>query len=512
MISDAVTIEQADKKRGVSQRAALLMAANALATILSFALPLILVRAMNQAEYGLYRQAFQIMASALNMLNLQVAVSVFYFTARAPGKKLQVIHNLILFYGGVGALVFALFAIWPGWVTLIFQSDQLVPYIPLLGFTIFSWLISSNLEGVPIALGDVRIASALIVLSQLTKALIMVSAVLIFGSLRSILVAAVIQSFLQMVFMVVYVRRRLGRFLAGIDWQLFKAQIGNALPFGVGGIVAIFQGDMHNYFVSHYFPPSTFAVYSIGCFQLPILGMITASFANALNPELARHKEMNDHAGIMDLWFDVVRKLALFYVPVFAVLVVLRREFITALFTMGYLASVPIFAINLITVLLGITVHMHILRLFDSLKYFRLKLYLGLVPVTWAALYFGLRAGGLIGVALAVVSIQLLDAALTTGMVVRELGTTLGDLKPLRTLPATAAASIIAAIVAFFVKAAIGSLPPLVLLLVGGSIFGIVYLIMAFILGAVTEEEKASLRALWSKLLQINLLRPRGVS
>src|SRR5215510_2259763 len=217
-------------RSGLTQRAALLMAANIIATVMSFALPLVLARTMNQAEYGLYKQAFQIMASALCLLNLQVAVSVFYFYERAPGKKLQVSLNVMLFYGVVGALVFLVFLSWPGWVTLIFQGSDLVPHVPLLGLAIFCSLVSTNLDGVPIAVGDVRIASSLIVASQFTKAVVMIVAGLVFGSLDAILMASVIQSLMQIAFMAFYIRRRFGRYLAAVDWRLFKSQIGNALP------------------------------------------------------------------------------------------------------------------------------------------------------------------------------------------------------------------------------------------------------------------------------------------
>src|SRR5262249_57687171 len=139
------TTENSGGHSGLTRRAALLMAANVIATVMSFALPLILVRTMSQAEYGLYKQAFQITFSALCLLNLQVAVSVFYFYERAPGQKLQVSLNVIFFYGLVGALVFLIFLLWPGWVTLIFQGADLLPHLPLLPFAILSALASSHL-------------------------------------------------------------------------------------------------------------------------------------------------------------------------------------------------------------------------------------------------------------------------------------------------------------------------------------------------------------------------------
>src|SRR5262249_33086991 len=491
------TTEKHGAHSGLTQRAALLIAANVLATVMSFALPLLLVRTMSRAEYGLYKQAFQIMTSALSLLNLQVAVSVFYFYERAPGKKLQVSLNVMLFYGLVGALLFLIFLAWPGWVTLIFQGSDLVPHIPLLGLAIFCSLVSTNLDAVPIAAGDIRIASSLIVLSQGSKAALMIIAGLVFGSLDAILLAAVVQGLIQIAFMVIYIRRRFGRFLAGLDLQLFQSQVGNALPFGVGGVAAIVQNDMHSYFVSHYFDPATYAIYAVGCFQLPFLSVLTTSFASALNPELAKHKEVNDYRAIINLWMDVIRKLALFFAPAFALLLVLRREFITLLFTENYAASVPIFAINLFSMLLWIAVPLHILRLFDRLKFFRLKLYLALIPVTLGALYAGLSAGGMIGVAVAVVLIQTLDAGVTLAMIKHVLGMSRRDLRGLAPLLRIAAAAAAAAMGALATRFMLRNAHTLVIFLICAAVFGLVYLITAAAVGAVSEEEKASLSNLW---------------
>ena len=490
-----------DGRGGLTQRAALLMAANVCATIILFVPPLVLARTMSQSEFGLYKQAFQIMASALALLNLQVAVSVFYFSERAPGKRLQVALNVMLFYSAVGLLVFLVFLFWPGWVNLIFKDGSLlVPHIPLLGFAIFLCLVSTNLDAVPIAAGDVRIASGLIVLSQLSKAIIMIVAALLFGTLNAILVAAIIQGLVQTAFMVGYIRWRFGRFLAPIDRPLMRAQIGNALPFGIGGIAAIVQNDMHSYFVSHFFDAATFAVYAVGCFQLPLLGMLATSFASALNPELAKHKELGDYRAIIDLWMEVIRKLALLFVPAFALLLVMRREFITLLYTANYAESVPIFAIYLINVLIGICVHLHLLRLFDRLKYFRLKLYLALIPVTGGALYLGLKTGGLVGVAVAVACIQTLDFGITLAMINRELKMTRHDLRLLTPILKIATAAAMASLVTVILRYTLLHAQVLTILLVCAAAFGLAYIAVSFAVGVVTEEEKVWLRRMWAKL------------
>jgi O-antigen/teichoic acid export membrane protein len=204
---------------------------------------------------------------------------------------------------------------------------------------------------------------------------------------------------------------------------------------------------------------------------------------------------------------EVIGKLAFFFVPAFALLLVLRREFITVLFTTDYLASVPIFTLNLVSVLVGILVHMHIFRLFEELRYFRLKLYLVLIPVTWGALSLGLHWRGLIGVAVAAVSMQLLDLSLTLAMINRELKVTRRDLRPLLSVLRVAAAAGVAALLTIGVKSLLPHAPALVIFVLCAALFGVVYLLTAFAVGAVSEEDKAGLRQLWNKLARHRLLR-----
>src|SRR5215510_5736539 len=98
-----------DGQGGFARRAAWLTAANTIAFGLSFIAPLLLVRMLNQTEFGVYKQAFQILMTTMSLLNLQVASTAYYFMPRAPEKKLQVMVNVLAFYGAIGALAGALF-------------------------------------------------------------------------------------------------------------------------------------------------------------------------------------------------------------------------------------------------------------------------------------------------------------------------------------------------------------------------------------------------------------------
>lgn len=483
----------------LSKRAALLAAARILAFAMTIPLPLVLVRTLNQLEFGLYKQSFQIMMTVLALAGLGVNMSVLYFLPRNPDKKPQIALNVLIFYGVLGLAVALLFAVYPGAVTLVFKGDGLVPHVPLIGLAILLWLLSTVLEVVAVADNDIRSASVFIIVIQLTKSALMMGAAVLVGSVHAIVVAAVIQGALHCLIMFVYLHKRFGRFWGAFDWPLFKAQLANALPFGIGGLAYGMQADLHNYFVSHYFDPDQFAIYAVGCFQLPLLGMLFDSVTSVLLPEVARREKKADYDGIIAVWAAAVRKLALFFLPTYALLFVVRHEFITTLFTHTYAAAAPIFAINLLSVLLWVCVPTSILRSFDELKYFRLKLSLLMVPIACVALYAGVHAAGLMGAVTAYVVVQTLDLAIVVLTIARRLKMSPGDIRHLVPVLRTIAAASVAGVAAYAVRLAYSGWHPFITLAVCSLVFAAVFLLAAFITGAVTASEQAEIRGAFLK-------------
>jgi len=493
-----------DGQSGFVRRAAWLTTANSIAFGLSFVAPLLLVRALSQTDFGLYRQVFQILTTAISALNLQVASTAYYFMPRAPEKKLQVTVNVLAFYAAVGALTGALFIFYPECALLVIKNEELPAYMPLIGVTILLWLVSSNLEVIPLALGDVRASSVFIVISQLTKSALTISAALVFHSVRAMIWAAAIQGMLQTLFMFAYIRRRFGQrgwIRGAFDRTLFKAQIGNALPYGLGSFAQSAQADLHNFVVSRYFPPAGFAVYSVGLFQLPLLGLLTTSFGSALIPEVSQLAAAGNRRAIIPVWLNAMRKLALVVVPTCALMFVLRYEIITLLFTSAYREAAPLFGVYLFSALLPMTLTGSLIRAHDEFKFFRFKLHLTLLPVTFVAIYVGIQVAGLIGAVAAVVVLQTLEVTIVLTAVGRRLGFVANDLRLLGPALKTGLAAAVAALAAFAMKLPLADAHTLVKMLLCGAVFGAVYIFAAYALGAVTDAERAEFRATLSRFL-----------
>lgn len=484
----------------LTKRAAVLTVARTIAFIMSFALPLVLIRSLSQMNFGLYKQAFQVLTSAVALPGLGLSTSAYYFMPRQPDKKGQIAMNVLIFYFVVGAIIAIVFAAYPGWVLLVFKNGELMPHIPLLGLASMLWLLSSFLETVTVANGDIRSAFIFSLLLQISKVSLLLGAGAWLGSIRAIVWAALAQGILQCLVLFYYLRWRFGQFWLGFDLKLFKVQLAYALPFGLSGLAATVQGDLHNYFVSHYFDPAIFAVYAVGCFQLPLLLVLLDSVGSVVIPEFAKLEMQKDYRGMIALWFSAMRKIAFFFLPVCGMLFVLRYEFITALFTRNYLNAIPVFVINLAYMCLLVNLTGAVILAFNDLKYFRIKLYLTLIPITAVALYTGIKMAGLVGAIAAVALVRALDVTFNVMALNRRLHISLSDLKLLAPILRVVAAVIIAGAATLLVKPLAGELHALLQLLIGSTVFGTVYLFAAFGLNAVTRQEREMIRGLLLKL------------
>src|ERR1700723_2217000 len=174
----------------------------------SIALPLLLVRRMDREQYGLYKQAFLVVTTAMTVLPLGVPMSAFYFLAREGTRRRETVLNILMFHVAVGGLACGALVLYPSILTAIFHDTRLAPYSAWIGATILFWITGAFLDIVPVANDEFRLASAFIIGIQASRALVFVGAVLFFGTLRSLLAAAVLHGLIQTVVLACYLESR----------------------------------------------------------------------------------------------------------------------------------------------------------------------------------------------------------------------------------------------------------------------------------------------------------------
>ena len=487
---------EATKESSLTTRAAWVMLAKTLAFVFAFALPLLLVRRLDQTTFGLYKQVFLLVDTSVSMLALGFGMSAFYFLPREPERRHQVVFNILLFLTTVGGLTFLALTLRPQLVVRLLNAPPLAGLAPLVGLVIMLWMISYFLETVVVANQELKLASALIVGSRLTKSLFLITAAISFSSVRALVYAAIIQGALQVLVLLVYLRSRFGRFWHGFEWAMLRRQIAYVLPLGISAEVFLAYSYLDNYFVSHRFDSATYAVYAIGCFNIPLVGILSDAVGQVMIPRLSYLQKENRRREIVELVARMTRKLAFVFLPLYAFLLVVARDFITLLFTKQYLAAWPIFAINLTLVPLAILASANdpVMRAYAEHRFFLLRVRVALLVVFVCAVWFGVGRFGLVGAITAAVAVNFLERIVTAHKAARILGVRTADAALFKDVGKLALAAAVAGLAAWLLRSFIADARPFVVLAACGSVFSIVYLAAVVVFDVPTPEERASLR------------------
>ncbi|MBV9925939.1 MAG: oligosaccharide flippase family protein [Acidobacteria bacterium] len=506
-MSQAETTNETQRGASLTARASWLLVAKCLSFAFSFALPLLLVRRLSQAEYGLYKQVFLVVGTALGLLPLGFGLSTYYFLPRAESReeRARVVFNVLLFNlcaGGLGALALVLF---PGLLGAVFNEPELRALSPLIGAVVLFWVFAAFLETVAVANQETYLATLFIIGANLTKAGSMLAAAVAFGTVRSLVYAALVHSVVQTVVLLAYLARRFPVFWRGWDWPKMREQLSYALPFGAAGLLFIAQTDLHSYFVSHQFGPSAFAVYAIGCFDLPLIGILAESVTSVMIPRVSLLQKQGARREILLLTTRVIRKLAFVYFPIYAFLMVAGREFIALLFTERYLESWPVFAVNLTIVPVAAIMFDPIVRAYAAERYFLLRLRIMLSALMLAVFWFWTARLGLIGMIAVVVAVGLVERLAISYRAAKVVGFTARDFPLLADVGKLALAAALAAGGAAVTRAAVLGMRPFWVLAACGSAFVLVYGAAVLLLGVPSADERDSARRLlapWRRRVQ----------
>ncbi|MGI8641758.1 MAG: lipopolysaccharide biosynthesis protein [Pyrinomonadaceae bacterium] len=439
------------KKTSLKTQGAWILFAKITGFVISFLLPLLIVRFLTQDKVGVYRQAFQVITNAVAILPLGFSMSAYYFLSRGVERRKSAILNILLFNFVVGGLVCAGLNFYPQFLGNIYQSDEMTMLAPKIGVVIWLWIFSTFLEVVAIANNEARIATVFIILAQLTKTGLMAGAVVLFASVEAFMYAAMIQAVFQIAILLFYLNLRFPRFWLEFDWHFFREQAFYAMPYGLAGVLWTLQTDIHTYFVGYRFSEAEYAIYAYGCFQLPLLSMLVESTSVILIARMSELQARDAKREIVTLTARAMQKLSFFYFPAYVFLLITASVFITTLFTDNFAASVPIFLINLTLLPFDIWVIDPITRAYKEFGRFliilRVFTVIGLVTVLW----FGIQHFSLTGMIATVVITSLIERFISTTVLLRILDVKWQDWRLLKDVGKTAVISAAAGIITFFV-------------------------------------------------------------
>src|SRR5438105_168478 len=290
--------------------------------------------------------------------------------------------------------------------------------------------------------------------------------------------------------------------MAWYDWQEFegsirpnleflKLQFIYAAPFTLYVLVHAVQDTLHQYAVSYHFDAATFAIYSVGCLQVPLVDLIATSTVNVMMVRMAEEIREGHGNAVVAMWHDTTRKLALVFFPLVGVMLVTARDLIVLLFTEAYVASIPIFMVWSSAIALAAIPMDGLLRVYAQTRFLLLLNVVRLLVIV-ALIHWFLSALQLVGAVLVTVLALAIGKGLGLLRMRHFWQVGLADLLPWRDLLGIGAVALLAGLAAVPVSSSLDveALPRLVTV---GLIYTASYLGMAFGFGLVRESARALL-------------------
>lgn len=443
--------------------------------VIAFAIPLVLARVFDQAEFGTYKQLFLIYATLFGLAQAGMAESLYYFVPREDRGAGRFVANAMLSLGAIGVTAIVFLTAARERIAEWLTNVALAPHLPMLGWFLALMLMSAVFEIVLLSRKRNGAAAWAYATSDMARAACLVAPALVWG-LHGVMAGAVAfaaaRLFVTLITMANGFRSELRP-----DAVVLRRQLAYALPFAVAVGIEVLHINWHQYAVASRFDAAAFAIYAVGCLQVPVVDLIVTSTCNVMMVEMAA-VQGRDNATARWLWHDTIGRLAFMIFPLAAFLIVAAHQVIVILFTSAYEASVPIFMLWSLTMVASVLVVDGVLRVFAQTRYLLAQNVLHLAIVAGLAGTF-LGLFGLQGAVLITLLATLIVKTLAVVRISRVMRMSLIDALPWRRLAIAAACAIVAAAPAYAITHS-AILTPMMALPLAAASYGLAYAALVY--------------------------------
>jgi O-antigen/teichoic acid export membrane protein len=485
--------------RSLSDKAGLLILVNLFKYSTGLLVPVFLVRVLTSEEYGTYQQLLLIGNTVIAVMQIGIPFSIYYYytTVTEPMRKPLVAQSaLILFIMGLISAA-ALFG-GAGVIASLVHNDKVADLMPVYCLYVLFFLAGQHF--VHVLVSQDRYNTAVLVEGAESVIRILIIALPFFfgGGLTMLVVSIAAYAFARFLAYIWILHPSM--FPVQLDsfrLRFIGEQLRYSFPLGFSSLVGTIGTMLDRALIAVNYTTAQFAIYAVGAFELPLDVIFQRSVANVLRatfPALVKEKR---YPEVIRIWRSSVRKLGFVVIPTFIFLQFFALDFITLLFTSTYTESMHVFRVYLLLVPLQIFALSVIPHVFGKT---RITLNITIVTV-FSNLVLSLallRWVGYLGPAIGTIVSTYIAAAIYLAVCARLLECKLGALVPTASLLSIAGVAVAAG--GAGVAASSGFDGALARIIMGSSVFGVVFWVSAVLLNVVTVDDRRVIRKMVAKI------------
>lgn len=488
-----------------ADRVGLVVGGQFVSAIIGLVQGMLFVRLLDKSSYGTLSLVLLFYGTGRELGTLSLPESLLYFAPKTPPAQLlgliRQTMRLLFGLGIVVALILALLSLFPG-VFLHGRTDLrglllLAGFLAIIGFpgNVYSHVFIAT-DNHRRAAGIALIFTILGAIANLVPAALgwPISTILWLTALSLVVRIALSERLVRQIFR----NTPEEPFAGGI-----RAQFNYVIPLSVTRFAGIFNQKLDKFIVGLFFAAESFAEFSVGSQELPLVSILPYTIASTMLPKLVELFEQGatkeeGARNAVDLWHAGMRKAALVMVPVGVFLLLAAEHLMVVMYGEKYRVAALPFRIYSVLLLVRITGYGTMLLAFGrSGEVMRIQIF-GMA-LNLASSFLLLPKIGMIAAPLGAVLTQLfmIIAILARVDVRARLG--VRGIFPwshwFRTLGASGVAGALAYAIAYWGQ----GLPAPVLLVLSLIAFVPPYVLFAHVFGVLTEEDRAFIKR-WIRL------------
>lgn len=320
-----------------------------LTTVLALASGMVMARVLSQVDLATYRQTLLAYQVAVPLLSLGLPYGLYYFLPTEKTRTRGIVVEAMTLMMVMG-LLYAIFIAVGGnhFIAKRFSNlaiaDTLVHLAPLPIVMLPAGLLAS----VMVVRNQVNKLTVYNVLTHLALTAGIMAACLYWKTPDSMVLAKVGLSVGMGLLGIRLMLKALPRDDWRPRWRGVRQLVAYSVPLAAATALSTLSLQIDKIIVSSMCSPETFAIYSNGAIEIPLIGILTGSIMAVILPDLRRLAAAHDGPGALVLFRQVATKTAVIMLPAMFFLLASAEPFILTLFSAKYSGSVLPFRMYLL--------------------------------------------------------------------------------------------------------------------------------------------------------------------
>lgn len=458
----------------------------------------VLARLFTQEAYASYRQVLLAYGFVAPLLTLGLPKALYYFLPGSGDKaRARLIEN-VLVLSGMGLVFGALLAFGGStWLAHHFDNPKLEPLLQAFAFYPVFLLPSLALPACLVVQGKAILSALYSIASRLLIALLVIAVALYTDEVEPALQAMVVGTGIMTLVAFWLMWRSVPVGNGRVSWKETWGQVRYSTPLGLTNIMGNVAMNLDKWVVAAMASSASFAVFVNGAMQLPIVGALTDSITAVMLPDMSKASKSGDFKSCLPLWRRASEQCAHLLFPLTAGLMMLAPEAMVILYGDAYAASAIPFAIYLL-ILPSRIVRFDAVFMATGRSGLLFNRTIAFLLLTIISNVYFVRWFGPNGAAAATVLCTVVFAQPYNLYFLRKaFHAPVSELFPWKTLALIGLLSIVAGAAGYGGKELVIQQPPIVRVIVGTAVFGLVYAPLLLATGLVPWK---TVRNRWGKL------------